>query len=66
MKTLQQLTDPIDPPEESTCCFVFVLFFRFQEAGMFPGVSVVPVDSRLAQTDNSFFTLLDMNSSGVV
>lgn len=66
MKTFQKLTDLIDPPEESTCCFVFVLFFRIREAGMFPGVSVVSGDSRLAQTDNSFFILLDMNSSGVV
>lgn len=64
MKTFQKLTDLIDPPEESTCCFV--LFFRIQEAGMFPGVSVVSGDNRLAQTDSSFFILLEMNSSGVV
>lgn len=33
---------------------------------MFPGLFVVSGDSRLAQTDASFFMLLDMNSSGVV
>lgn len=66
MKRLQKLTELIHPPEGSTCCFAFVLFFRIKEAGMFPGVFVVSGDSRLAQTDASFLMLLDMNSSGVV